>query len=175
MFPIMPLGFKKVSSKKKTSNGPLLEEKSTDLLDTPPEVELSEANNKIELLEKELAECKAEMVVLKDSQSSEETDAIVKQISDLAAENADLKHWIKELQTENSDMKKVFGNLDDLGELRHQYEKLFEDDFQSSNSHIILDDLNTSSGPDSREKTREFCDDLKAFILDVKTNNLGSQ
>lgn len=166
----MPLGFKKASSsKKKTSDGPLSEKKSTDEVDTPPEVELAEA-----LLKKELAEYKAKMAALKESHSGEKTDAMVKKISDLTAENADLKIWIKELRTENSDMKKVFGNLDDLGELRHQYEKLFEDDFQCSNSHIDLDDPNTSSasGPDMREKTREFCDDLKAFILDVKTHNL---
>ena len=65
--------------------------------------------------------------------------------------------WIKELRGENSDMKKVFGNLDDLGELRHQFEELFEEDFKSSSTDVAVDiNLNDpAESKERREKTRE--------------------
>eukprot|EP00985_Skeletonema_marinoi_P015603 scaffold8102_cov66-Skeletonema_marinoi.AAC.1 len=64
----MPLGFKKVSSKKKArDDAPSSAAKSADQLDTPSEVDLATANDKVQLLEKELAECKAELNALKES------------------------------------------------------------------------------------------------------------
>mmetsp|Transcript_15866 Transcript_15866/g.24489 ORF Transcript_15866/g.24489 Transcript_15866/m.24489 type:complete len:181 (+) Transcript_15866:195-737(+) len=169
----MPLGFKKVSSKKKArDDAPSSAAKSADQLDTPSEVDLATANDKVQLLEKELAECKAELHALKESsgQNNEEIDSLKQQLSEVN----DLRKWIKELQGENSDMKKVFGNLDDLGELRHQYEELFDDEFKSSNSDIDLDmSNNPAASEERREKTKEFCNDLKDFISDVRTKSLG--
>ena len=167
----MPLGFKK-SKKKSTTAHWAATARSADQLDTPPEVELAEANDKIQLLEKELAECKSELHALKEaggpSNDNEEIDA-------LKRDNTDLKKLINELQGENSDMKKVFGSLDDLGELRHQYEGLFEDDFMISNTDIIDSSKNPAASEERREKTRMFCNDLKTFMLDVRTNSLGGQ
>lgn len=176
----MPLGFKKVSSKKKSNDdAPFSAAKSADHLDTTPEVELAEATDKVQLLEKEsLAECKAELLVLKESagKNNEEINSLKQQMSEVSIENADLKKWIKQLQGENSDMKKVFGNLDDLGELRQQYEALFEDDFKSSNADVNIDTSNNpATSEEHREKTNEFCNDLKAFILDVRRKSLGDQ
>ena len=178
----MPLGFKKASSKKKGSGeAPFSVAKSVDQLDTDatPEMELAEAKDKIQVLERELAECKAELLELRElagQNSNEEINSLKQQMTEVSTENNDLKKWIKELQGENSDMKKVFGNLDDLGELRQQYEALFEDDFKSSNADV---DIDTSHNPavseERREKTNEFCNDLKAFILDVRTTSLGAQ
>ena len=177
---IMPLGFKKVSSKKKARDDApsSASSKSADQLDTPPEVDLAAANDKVQLLEKELAECKAELHALKESsrQNNDEVDSLKQQLSEVTNESVDFKKWIKELQGENSDMKKVFGNLDDLGELRHQYEELFDDEFKSSNSDIDLDMSNNPAAcEERREKTKEFCNDLKAFISDVRTKSLGGK
>jgi chromosome segregation ATPase len=177
---IMPLGFK-VSSKKKTTGASVISAaKSVDQLDASPEEQLAEANEKLQTLEKELAECKAELHTLKESagKNGDEIAALKQQMSEVTSENTDLNKVIKELRGENSDMRKVFGSLDDLGELRHQYEGLFDDDFKSSNTDIAID-IDSSNNPaasaERREKTRAFCNDLKTFLLDVRTNSLGGQ
>ena len=175
----MPLGFKKVSAKKKTSDdAPISAAKSTDQLSSPPELELAGEKDKVQLLEKELAECKAELLALKESavRNNGEIDTLKQHISEVTDENNDLKKWIKELRGENSDMKKVFGNLDDLGELRHQFEELFEDNFKIYHSEVNVDTSNDpAASEERREETNEFCNDMKAFIVDVRTKSLGSQ
>eukprot|EP00573_Skeletonema_grethae_P000236 CAMPEP_0201686604 /NCGR_PEP_ID=MMETSP0578-20130828/989_1 /ASSEMBLY_ACC=CAM_ASM_000663 /TAXON_ID=267565 /ORGANISM="Skeletonema grethea, Strain CCMP 1804" /LENGTH=179 /DNA_ID=CAMNT_0048170675 /DNA_START=180 /DNA_END=719 /DNA_ORIENTATION=- len=179
----MPLGFKKVATKKKASDDAPIsaaKSKSADQLESPPEVELSEEKDRVQLLEKELAECKAELLALKESagRNNEEIDTLKQQISEVTEENVDLKKWIKELRGENSDMKKVFGNLDDLGELRHQFEELFEEDFKSSHSDVGVDNITSidpAASEERRQKTNYFCNDMKAFILDVRTKSLSGQ
>lgn len=179
----MPLGFKKASSssKKKTSDDAPIsaaKSKSADQLESPPEVELAEEKDNVQLLEKELAECRAELLALKESAGkNNEIDTLKQQLSEVTEENVDLKKWIKELRGENSDMKKVFGNLDDLGELRHQFEELFEEDFKSSHSDVAVDiNLNDpAESKERREKTNVFCNDMKAFIADVRRKSLSGQ
>lgn len=176
----MPLGFKKVTAKKKTSDDAPIsaaKSKSADQLESPPEVELAEERDKVQLLEKELAECKGELLALKESawSNNEEIDTLKQQLSEATEENVDLKKWIKELRGENSDMKKVFGNLDDLGGLRHQFEELFEDDFKMR-TDVDVDTLdNPAASEERREKVKEFCNDMKAFIVDVRTKSLSGQ
>ena len=178
----MPLTskFKKVASRKKTgATSSFSGSKSADELDTPLDVDLAVANGRVLKLEKELSECKAELQASMESAVLNNEEA-----AKLRSENTDLKNMINQLQGENSDMKKVFGTLDDLGDLRNQYEKLFEDDFKASTDKIDVDiatnNNNNSNNPaasdERREKTRVFCDELKSFILDTRTNNsLGGQ
>lgn len=177
----MPLTskLKKVASRKKAGTSSYSGSKSADELDTPLDVDLAVANERVLQLEKELSECKAELQASKESAVLNNEEA-----TKLRSENTDLKNMINQLQGENSDMKKVFGTLDDLGDLRNQYEKLFEDDFKASTDKIDVDiatnNNNNSNNPaasdERREKTRVFCDELKSFILDTRTNNsLGGQ
>jgi chromosome segregation ATPase len=165
----MPLGFKKTASKK---NATVISSaaKSVDQLDAPPE--------EVQLLEKELAKCKAELLALQESarENSDEIASLKQQISEVTSENTDLNKLIKELQGENSDMRKVFGSLDDLGELRHQYEGLFDDDSQRFNTDIDNDtSINPATSEERRVKNRAFCNAMRAFLSDVRTNSLGGQ
>ena len=178
----MPLTskFKKVASRKKTgATSSFSGSKSADELDTPLYVDLAVANDRVLQLEKELSECKAELQASKESAVLNNEEA-----AKLRSENTDLKNIINQLQGENSDMKKVFGTLDDLGDLRNQYEKLFEDDFKASTDKIDVDistnnnsssNNNPAASAERREKTRVFCDELKSFILDTRNNSLGGQ
>lgn len=165
--PLTSRYLKKVSSKKKSDPPSLYTAKSADQLDA---VEIANSKERILLLEKELEECKAELQALKESSAAQNNE----EIESVKNENADLKKLINELQGENSDMKKVFGSLDDLGDLRNQYERLFEDDFKSPKNEIDVDSLtsNPAEAEERRKKTRVFCEELKSFISGVRTNSL---
>ena len=163
--------FKK-ASKQKTGTSSFSGAKSADELDRPVDEDLVVANGRILQLEKELAQCKAELQAMKESSAASNNETL----NLLKSENADLKQLINELQGECADMKKVFGSLDDLGDLRNQYERLFEEDFKSPNNNenvVSSNIINPAASEERREKTRVFCDELKSFILDTRANSLG--
>ena len=70
--------------------------KSADELDTPLDVDLAVANERVLQLEKELSECKAELQASKESAVLNHEEA-----AKLRSENTDLKNIINQLQGEN--------------------------------------------------------------------------
>lgn len=61
--------------------------------------------------------------------------ALAQELTETRAERDELKKSVHELSCENEDLKKVYGDsLDDLKELRHQYESLFEEDYEFTNN-----------------------------------------
>ena len=75
---------------------------------------------------------------------------------------------VNDLRCQIDDCRKIFGSLDDLSELRHQYESLLQDDYVVVNNIAYADvmarNISRCSTKQTRQEINRICNDMRDFF-----------
>jgi 2-oxoglutarate dehydrogenase complex dehydrogenase (E1) component-like enzyme len=112
--------------------------------------------------------------------SCDESAALISSLSQKLAvttnERDQLKRLVYELRCQVDDFKAICGSLDDISELRHQYDTLFKDDYEFVNNieyaEVMSGSTNVSiSSQQSKREIDRICSDLSKSMLDLQPAN----
>jgi 2-oxoglutarate dehydrogenase complex dehydrogenase (E1) component-like enzyme len=109
-----------------------------------------------------------------------ESAALISSLSQKLAvttnERDQLKRLVDELRCQVDDFKAICGSLDDISELRHQYDTLFKDDYEFVNNieyaEVMTGNTNVSiSSQQSKREIDRICSELSKSMVDLKPAN----
>jgi chromosome segregation ATPase len=112
--------------------------------------------------------------------SCDESAALIsslsQKLSETTNERDELKGLVHELRCQIDDYKAICGSLDDISELRHQYDSLLKDNYEFVNNIEYAEVMsgNASRSINSEQSRREIdriCNDWSSFMLDLKATD----